>query len=78
MLAIFSRTTVTQVSELRSNADAVFSALDKEDSPGCALALFDTITPSRTSSFRLRQNSSRHFPSHSRKSRIGLPLEFTG
>lgn len=39
MLAKFSPTTVTQVSELRSNADAVFSALDKEDSPGCALVL---------------------------------------
>ena len=39
MLVILSRTTVTQASELRSNAEAVFSAPDKEDSPGCALAL---------------------------------------
>jgi CubicO group peptidase (beta-lactamase class C family) len=39
MLVILSRTTVTKASEVRSNADAVFAALDKEDSPGCALAL---------------------------------------
>ena len=39
MLVILSRTTVTQASEPRSNAEAVFSAPDKEDSPGCALAL---------------------------------------
>lgn len=37
MLVILSRTTVTQASELRSNADALFSALDKEDSQACAL-----------------------------------------
>jgi CubicO group peptidase (beta-lactamase class C family) len=30
---------VVKASEPRSNADSVFSALNKEDSPGCALAL---------------------------------------